>query len=116
MDDMGSMIIATNDVQALAEAAKKGIDDLCSFTHLDLEYLMTIDFESAMQNKKWADSKPVYFNEADGIAVMKINSEALDDLIARKPFHEEFELEDLERLEEFVQFNGTDNLYEVATF
>jgi hypothetical protein len=88
--DMGSSILFSESPSPIKDRIPGGIDALLELEHVDLDQLVTLDFE--------------------------INPEALAKLIEIQPFVDETEIQDLEQIVSFTRKHGLNHLYELATY
>jgi hypothetical protein len=73
----GSTFIAENDPSRLAEITS--VEDLGGFVTLELEVMITLDFEmlAGEGGVRWAESEPIHFDEEGGMALFKVNETGL---------------------------------------
>jgi hypothetical protein len=112
----GSTIIIVRDPQQLL--AIESADDLDCFIKLELERMITLDFEILANSGhvKWSASEPIVYNPDAGMAIFKIEKSGLVYLL-QYPIDEQTEhREDLSKLVDFVRMYGIDCIYEFATF
>jgi hypothetical protein len=113
---VGSTIIATRDPNLLLEICS--IEDLDDFICLELDRMITLDFEILATNcgVKWSESPPIVDNPNAGMAIFKIDETGLAYLLKHCVDQASEHQDDLDRLADFVRLYGLSNLYEVATF
>ena len=111
----GSIIIHEPNADRLAELDIENLDD---FQVLELDELMTIDFESALADSEssWAEGEPIQYDPESGMALFKVAEEGLSDVLANDNWFDDDQSEDVEKLKAFISANGTANIYELATF
>lgn len=113
----GSIFIFTKTPDELLEL-EFDLDNLDRLRHIALERLITLDFETAMQGTgmKWALGNPVAYDADAGIAIFKVNPQALQEVFACKTKLEAISVEDANSFRQFLHENGFENIYELATF
>jgi hypothetical protein len=113
---LGSTIIAEKDPSRLARITS--VEDLDDLSHVDLDAMTTIDFESLATagNVAWAEGDPIQFDEDGGIALFKVSEAGLSYLLSHAASVPEEYQQDVRTLAEFVAKNGTAHIYELATF
>jgi hypothetical protein len=112
---IGTTIIAETDRERLMIISS--IDDLDELNCLYLDVLITLDFEMMLSdtNRQWTEGQPIVY-DPDGLAIFKIDSDALDWVIADRSNLDEEQQSDLQRLADFVRDRPRSDFYEVATF
>jgi hypothetical protein len=113
---IGTTIIAENDCDRLASITC--VDDLDELNCLYLDVLITLDFEMMLSDtdKRWADGQPIYYDPDDGLAIFKIDSDSLAEVLKIRDDLDEEQRSDLQKLANFVRDNPESDFYEVATF
>jgi hypothetical protein len=110
---VGSTFIATTTPHDLV-----GIDleQLDTFDHVALDELLTLDFELALQESgvRWTMGEPIFYDPDKGIAILRINPMALENIIAAQSPLAQSNPEDIAVLRDFVAKHGPDHLYEMA--
>ena len=114
---IGSTFIHTRDPFRLKKIADD-IDALDEFDHVNLDELITLDFEEICSSlgTRWSSGQPVVFDEKAGLAIFQVNAEALQKVIGAKNALPPDKVSDLERLEKLVSEHGYIHIYEMATF
>jgi hypothetical protein len=113
----GTTIIAETSLDRLQAIA--GVDDLVQFTCLELDCLVSLDFELILVNSgcRWAaDHDPVMYDPEAGLALFKIDEAGLAAVLQLGPTLSADQAADIEKLAAFVRLHGRANLYEYATF
>jgi hypothetical protein len=80
--------------------------------------VLSLDFTLICSSSgvKWCAKEPEVFDEASGIAIARVNSEALHHVIANKHGLSEEQASDVELLEAFAAKHGFDHMYELSIF
>jgi hypothetical protein len=114
---LGSTFIYAPDPSRLALIAED-LDALDDFDHVNLDALLSLDFELILlpSGAKWSAKEPEVFDEARGVAIARVNPEALRHVIANKRALSEEQASDVELLEAFAAKHGFDHMYELSTF
>ena len=93
------------------------VDD---FDVVDLEELLTLDFEVALNGTDigWHAEKPVVLvgDQTGGLVVVRVNPEAIRFVLAHPERFETQSPEDMAALEEFIGSRGDAAIYELATW
>ena len=112
---IGSTIIFEKNERRLVEI---DLDDLEELTTLDLDVLITLDFEELLEGSglSWCEDEPIQFDEDGGLAILKINPEALRSVVAINQGLAGEKLDDLQKLKAFVELHGFEHIYELTTF
>jgi hypothetical protein len=112
----GTTIIAENDRDRLASIAC--MDDLDELNCLYLDVLITLDFEMMLSDtdKNWSDGQPIHYDPDDGLAIFKIDTASLAEVLKITANLDEEQRADLQKLANFVRDNPRSDFYEVATF
>jgi len=113
----GSTIIFESDASRLLRLSKD-IDELDDFVHVELDLMLTLDFESMCigPGLSWVAGSPVVLDEQAGLAIFPVSEPALSHVLSQAGEVDEDLAPDLERLSAFVARYGSRNLYEMTTF
>jgi hypothetical protein len=98
------------------------MDRMDEFDTVDMNFLTTIDFSiiTGEAGVNWTDGEPLKLDEESGIVILRVDEAGLKCLLNFKGslenIQEEEMKQDIDTLREFISRNGTDNIYELATF
>lgn len=114
----GSTFICAKDASALDGIDWPEFETWEHFPNVDLDHMMTLDFAVMLQPKKVAftNSQPIFFDAEGGMAVMKINAEALKVLRNWSEAVDAACQEDFQHFLQFLDAQGMEGIYEIATF
>jgi hypothetical protein len=112
---LGSTFIST---QSPKELVGIDLENLEAFKHTALDELLTLDFEAALQGTgiKWTEGDPVFYEPEDGIAILRVNPNALENILSAQSSLAQSHPDDISALRAFVAENGSGHIYELATF
>lgn len=113
---IGSTIIAEKTPSRLAEITS--VDDLDNFTCLNLDTMITLDFQQivASAGVQWAEGEPLQDDPDSGMAIFKVNEKGLAYVLAHTSELDAVHQADVRKLAKFVKTHGSSNIYELATF
>ena len=94
------------------------IEELDEFNIVELDSLITLDFETITQEGgvSWSEGEPVYYSEDSGMAVLRVSEAGLNCVCNYTGALDQVKKEDQEKLREFVNKYGNSNVFELATF
>ena len=111
----GSIFISTLDTALFSEF---DIDSLDTLEHVQMERLLTLDFDMACTAKgvNWVAGEPAVLNESEGFVIFPVSKEALEFVIANPSSIENAHHDDQMALASFIKSNGAANIFELASF
>lgn len=114
---IGSTFLCTGNEAQLSTLADD-LDMLDDFTHVSLEELGTLDFETVCSSSsiRWSSPQPVIYDEENGLAIFKVQPEGIEHVLCNRERFSTAQHSDLKLLADFVAENGIDSIYELATF
>jgi hypothetical protein len=94
------------------------LDELDQFDCLELDYMLTLDFEVLTSEAKlsWAAGEPVRSDPAGGLAIFKVNPEGLKHIAQLGSSAERHHQVDIANVAKFVAEHGTSDIYELTTY
>lgn len=112
----GSIFVVAEHTDELLDLAQD-MDKLDDFDHVEMDYLLTLDFEAicAPARIRWSDDTPIAFDEVLGLAIARVTPEGLEAVLAPGAFAAEHD-RDVGALRAFVEKHQSKRIYEVSTF
>jgi len=115
---VGSTFLYIPDEDAIDGLDWSDFDAWADFEQVEMDALMTLDFTVLLNGTdlRWGAGEPTYLNEAAGMVVMKIQPFCLATVLRKSDALDPEYQADFERLREFLQAHGLNEIYEVSTF
>lgn len=112
---IGSTLIHEPDESKLASMDIQSVDD---FNVLELDSLVTLDFETITGEGgvSWSEGEPVQYDEGSGMAILRVSEAGLMYLCSYSGDLDETQKKDQEKIRQFVKQYGSTGVYELATF
>jgi len=94
------------------------MDNLEQFSIIELESLITLDFEVICQkgDVRWTAGEPLLFDEESGMVVLPVSEPGIKFVCNHSAELDETQKSDQAKIKAFIEEHGANNIYELATF
>jgi hypothetical protein len=115
---IGDTFIYAPDVTKIQALQSEGMDALDNFEYVDMEVMLTLDFETLCgpENVEWSAGDPVIFDEEAGLCVLRVSELGLQFVLGGAFQLDSDQAADVAALRQFVAKHGHAAIYEVSTF
>ena len=111
----GSTLIKEDDDEKIRQFDPASRDE---FLTIELDTLKTLDFViiAGDANQEWAAKDPVFRDEKKGCSLFQVDSAGIEYIASDDCKMSEKQREDQSAIKKFIEENGSENIYEYATF
>ena len=111
----GSTLIKEDDDEKIRQFDPASRDE---FLTIELDTLKTLDFViiAGDANQEWAAKDPIFRDEKKGCSLFQVDSAGIEYIASDDCKMSEKQREDQSAIKKFIEENGSENIYEYATF